>query len=107
MLLVPYINDNGIKELHRKGGKFTWTNKQQDPIMFVLDRIFVSPEWEQHYRLATCESLTRVGSNHCPIILLTKDERVRLKYQFRFEASWLLREGFRDQLLSKWPQGGI
>jgi hypothetical protein len=36
-----FISDNGFKELLRKGNKYTWTNKQLNSVMSVLDRVFV------------------------------------------------------------------
>jgi endonuclease/exonuclease/phosphatase family metal-dependent hydrolase len=66
-----FIRDNGIKEMMRKGNKFTWTNKQINPVMSVLDRVLVCPRWEHWYRKASCETLTRVGSDHYPILVNT------------------------------------
>jgi hypothetical protein len=40
-----FIRDNGIKEMDRKGCKYTWSNKQANPIMSVLDRVLLAPEW--------------------------------------------------------------
>jgi exonuclease III len=62
-----FIRDNGVKELQRKGGRYTWTNKQNNQAMSVLDMILVCPRWDQFYMRASCESLTRVGSDHCPL----------------------------------------
>lgn len=42
-----FINDHSLQEFHRVGGKFTWTNKQNCPVMVVLDRVFASNSWEQ------------------------------------------------------------
>jgi hypothetical protein len=67
-----FIRDNGVKELIRKGGRFTWTNKLNNPIMSVLDRVLICPRWD---RRASCESLTRVGSDHCPLIVNSDDQR--------------------------------
>jgi exonuclease III len=72
-----FIRDNGIKEMMRKGNKFTWTNKQINHVMSVLDRVLVCPRWEQWYRKASCETLTRVGSDHCPILVNTDDHRFK------------------------------
>jgi endonuclease/exonuclease/phosphatase family metal-dependent hydrolase len=38
-----FIRDNGVKELMRKGIKFTWTNRQTEPVMSALDRVLVCP----------------------------------------------------------------
>jgi hypothetical protein len=40
------IADLGLRELDRVGARFTWTNRQADPTTSVLDRVFISPEWE-------------------------------------------------------------
>jgi exonuclease III len=45
-----FIRDNGVKEMNRKGSKFTWSNKQENPVMSVLDRVLMSPSWEQFYK---------------------------------------------------------
>jgi exonuclease III len=89
-----FIRDNGVRELIRKGGRFTWTNKHNNPIMSVLDRVLICPSWDQLYRRASCESLTRVGSDHCPLVVNTDDQRFRQQHQFRFEMSWLTQAGF-------------
>jgi exonuclease III len=102
-----FIRDNGIKEMLRKGSKFTWTNKQLNPVMSVLDRVLVCPRWEQFYRRASCESLTRVGSDHNPIIVNTEDHRFKQHRSFRFEMAWLTQEGFCDTVIANWPERGI
>jgi hypothetical protein len=37
-----FIRDNGVKEMLRKGSKFTWTNKQLNHVMIVRNRMLVS-----------------------------------------------------------------
>jgi exonuclease III len=95
-----FIRDNRVKEMLRKGNKFTWTNKQLNPAMSVLDRVLVCPRWEKFYRKAFCESLTRVGSDHSPIIVNTEDHRFKQQHNFRFEMAWLTQEGFRDTIIA-------
>ena len=41
----------GLKELELSGRSFTWSNNQDDPLYVKLDRILVSPSWEQHFPL--------------------------------------------------------
>jgi hypothetical protein len=53
-----YIRDNGVKELMRKGCKFTWTNRKTKPVMSTLDRVLVCPRWDRFYRRASCDTLT-------------------------------------------------
>lgn len=73
-----FINDTGVRELLRKGGKYTWSNKQLNPVMCVLDRVFVSSDWDEKFPVTTYVSLVRVGSDHCPIIVDTEDRRVNI-----------------------------
>jgi hypothetical protein len=76
--------------------------------MCILDRVLISPDWELIYGNATCETLTRVGSNHCPLKVDTEDEMLKQSKQFRFEVAWLTQEGFREKLKEKWPvRGGL
>jgi hypothetical protein len=35
-----------LRKVCRVGARFTWTNRQLDPIRCVLDRVFMSPGWE-------------------------------------------------------------
>jgi hypothetical protein len=79
--------DDEVKEMLWKGSKFTWTNKQLNLVMSVLDRVLVGPRWEQYYRKASCESLTRVGSDHSPIIVNTEDHRFKQQHSFCFEPA--------------------
>ncbi|KAE8783281.1 hypothetical protein D1007_43269 [Hordeum vulgare] len=45
------IADLALREIARVGARFTWSNKQADPIRSVLDRVFVSPQWEVMFPL--------------------------------------------------------
>jgi hypothetical protein len=98
-----FIMDNGLLELARIGNKFTWSNKQTAPVMSVLDRVLVCTDWDTHFKDASCESLTRIGSNHSPLIVNTADSRFVHHKNFRFEQHWLEQRGFKELVRSKWP----
>jgi endonuclease/exonuclease/phosphatase (EEP) superfamily protein YafD len=70
-LFNQFVSDSGLREMHRHGGSFTWTNKQESPFMAVLDRVFLSPDWEVQFPLATAQSLTIIGSDHNPLLVET------------------------------------
>lgn len=101
-LFNKFISDTRIKEMLRKGSKFTWTNKQEQPVMCTLDRVFTSYDWDFHFPWATCEALTRVGSDHNPILVNTEDARVSHPYVFRFEMAWFFQDEFQEKLLGRW-----
>jgi hypothetical protein len=102
-----FIADNGLVQLHRIGGKFTWTNKQSDPVMCVLDSVLVCNIFNSHYGEASCESVTRVGSDHNPLVVNTLDGRFsQQRPNFSFQTSWLDQRGFKELVLGKWPMRG-
>lgn len=95
-----FINDCCLIEIQRIGSRYTWTNKQDNPVMCVLDRVLVSPSWEQKYPLAKLRSLTRLGSDHNPLMLELEGKKGKPQI-FRFEAMWLKQEGFREMVIKK------
>lgn len=105
-LFNKFISDSGIKQMARKGGKYTWTNKQDQPVMSMIDRVFTSYDWDFHFPWATYEILTRVGSDHNPILVTTDDTRVSHPYTFKFEMAWFTHGDFQEKLLAKWPERG-
>jgi exonuclease III len=93
-----FIDLHQLQEIRRNVPKFTWSNKQSDLVMVNLDRVLVSTEWETKYPLCSAWSKTRVGSDHCPIILDTGEgSNERPKY-FYFENQWLVEEGFAEMM---------
>ncbi|KAE8795098.1 hypothetical protein D1007_30040 [Hordeum vulgare] len=90
------IADLGLRELDRVGVRFTWTNRQADPTMSVLDRVFMDPEWELKCPLASFRAITRIGSHHVPLLLSSENYRPPPPPRFRFEAFWLNQAGFAD-----------
>lgn len=64
-----WIADLELLEVDRVGASFTWTNKQLDPTRCVLHRVFVSPEWERNFPSCSLTAMTRLGSDHCPLLL--------------------------------------
>jgi mannosylglycoprotein endo-beta-mannosidase len=98
-----FVANTELRELHRTGGQYTWTNKQINPIMVMLDRVFMSATWEHQFPLVSAHSATRIGSDHNPLVVETSPERSMRSKIFRFEAAWTKQEGFREWVMSKWP----
>jgi mannosylglycoprotein endo-beta-mannosidase len=97
-----FIANNELREIHREGGKFTWTNNQSSPIMSNIDRVMATTNWEVKNPTCTLTSLTRIGSDHNPILLDTGVNFVRKRPQFFFEKQWNKLEGFNDLVKEKW-----
>lgn len=43
-LFTHFVSDTSLREMHRHGGAYTWTNIQASPIMAILDRVFISAD---------------------------------------------------------------
>ncbi|KAE8787595.1 putative NOT transcription complex subunit VIP2 [Hordeum vulgare] len=91
-----WIADLGIQELGRVGARFTWTNHQLNPTLSVLDRVFMSPDWETGFPLASLRAITRIRSDHVPLVLSSADERSRPPPRFCLETFWLRQPGFAE-----------
>jgi hypothetical protein len=65
----------------------------------VLDRVFVTREWDQKFPKVRLYTLTRVGSNHCPLLMDDGTTIHQPKRGFRFETAWLSQPDFKKHLL--------
>lgn len=99
-----FIGKNNLRELDRAGPRYTWSNKQECPIFAKLDRILVTTDWETRFPLCLAWSLTRVGSDHSPIILDTGEHGAPRPRYFHFENHWASREGFKEMITEKWME---
>lgn len=97
-LFNSFILDMDLSELHRSGARFMFTNKQDYPTQEVLDRVLVSQLWEAIYPISTLLSITRIGSDHSPLILDTGEQLDRPPHYFKFESAWLCKEGFIEMV---------
>jgi hypothetical protein len=84
-----FIDDNCSIEIIRWSSRFAWTNKQENPIRSVLDRVFASKEWKHKYPRVKLVTLTRLSSDHGPLLLHDGTNMDQPKRGFRFEQAWL------------------
>jgi len=82
--------------------KFTWTNKQEFPILAKIDGIFVNSAWEANFPLVTVKALERPPSDHNPLLLDTSNNMCFGKKRFRFKKWWLEKESFRSMVEKAW-----
>ena len=67
-LFNDHIANWALTEVPRSGARYTWSNKQLNPVRCVLDRVFISPELEALFPLASLVAETSMGSDHTPLI---------------------------------------
>jgi hypothetical protein len=101
-LFNEHIAGWGLREIPRTGARFTWTNKQLNPVRCVLDRVFISPELELHFPLCAVAAETSLGSDHTPLIFDSGEGNPPKSNRFFFESSWLESHGFQAALESVW-----
>jgi hypothetical protein len=100
-----------LREFIRTGVRFKWTNKQLNPVRSVLDRVFVSPEWEAQFPAAVLRAETRIESDHTPLLLDFGEGSLVRSPRFFFETSWFALPNFADLVNHSWesifpPMGG-
>lgn len=88
MMFNGAISALGTVEIPLHGRKFTWTNKQQPPLLERLDWFFSSQEWTARYPNTSAHSLVMEVSDHWPCVLEIKTSIPKGRI-FRFENFWM------------------
>ena len=96
------IDEMELKDLHLKGGSFTWRGGLNNQRMARLDRFLVIDGWDDHFDGAEQSLLSRCTSDHFPM-LLEGGLFGRGPLPFMFENMWLRADGFKI-LLKEWWQ---
>jgi exonuclease III len=91
-----------LREVARTGARFTWSNKQRNPVRCVLNRILVSPEWELQFPLLSLSAATSLGSDHAPLVLDSGTVLPMKHPRFFFETSWFEIPGFKEMVINRW-----
>jgi exonuclease III len=95
------IANLALREINRGGPKFTWTNRQLNPVRCVLDRVFFTAEWESIFPVCSLWAETIIGSDHSPLILSSGEDLGKRSPHFFFEKGWLERPEFGDLVSGK------
>ena len=95
------IEQAGLRELPLNGRQYTWANNQEDPTYQKLDRVLMCPAWEEKYPLTILQAFAREISDHTPLFLDTGETHT-IRYTFRYENGWFLREGFKELMYKTW-----
>jgi hypothetical protein len=96
------IANLALREVRRGGARYTWTNKQLNPVRCVLDRVFISPDWKILFPLSSLVAETIIGSDHAPLILSSGEDLKKRSPRFFFEQAWLERPDFVELVSDKW-----
>jgi exonuclease III len=89
------IGNLGLIELPMKGRKFTWSNKQQDPLLEILDWFFTSASCTSSFPSAFVHSMINPTSDHVPCVV-TIGSKIPIANISRFENYWLQHNRFKE-----------
>ena len=93
-----FISLHGLMDIPMEGGLYTWSYTSSAS---RLDRFLFSPLLADYFTLFAQRRLSRVLSNHYPI-LLEGGSHWRGRTPFRFENMWLRVENFVDKVKAWW-----
>jgi hypothetical protein len=97
------IEDVALKEIPLHGGRFTWSNQREAPVLVKLDRVFCSVDWELLFPNVLLQSSASIDLDNCPSpLILRLHDNVSGKRRFHFEAFWIKFEGFQDVVQTAW-----
>lgn len=91
-----------LRELFTSGPRFTWSNKQKDPLLIKLDRILVTEHWEMQFTTCFSWAKARIGSDHSPILLNSGENGDSRPRYFFFEDHWFQKSDFLETVRNKW-----
>jgi hypothetical protein len=100
------ISDWVVREIPRTGARFTWTNKQLNPVCSVLNRVFIAPILEPRFPFWSVVADTSLGSDHTPLILDTGDDTPIRSNNFFFEMGWFEIADFHQLVTQVWDRLG-
>jgi hypothetical protein len=90
------ISQLGILEIALKGQSYTWSNKQQHPLLDKLDWCFVTQEWVSQFQGTKAHT-------HVPWLIEIKT-CIPKPNIFSFENYWLLQDNFLSVMQDTWNQ---
>jgi endonuclease/exonuclease/phosphatase family metal-dependent hydrolase len=78
------INKLGLVKVPLSGQAYTWSNKQQNPLLERLDWFFISQAWSLEFPGTKVKALARGVSDHVPCLVTIKTD-VPKPRMLRFE----------------------
>lgn len=88
--LHEFLDKNELLDLGFQGSSFTQRGTRADRVVVQerLDRGLINVSWQETWPNSQAIHLPAVGSDHCPILILTETNVRRGFKLFKFEAFW-------------------
>ncbi|KAA3482036.1 RNA-directed DNA polymerase (Reverse transcriptase) [Gossypium australe] len=99
-----FVDSCNLQDLGYIGPSFTW---QRGGTLVRLDRALVNDAWMATFPQSIVHDLTRIKSDHRPLLLITKPDIINFEGRpFRFLAGWTLHNNFSNLVKGKWEFKG-
>jgi len=104
-----WTESNRLIHLHTRGAAFTWSNGRRGRfhIQRRLDRAICSQDWFNACNLVSCSTLTKLRSNHYPILLEFKNDDIQFVSQFKFLKVWISHPDCLKIVKESWDQNFV
>ncbi|XP_020682077.1 uncharacterized protein LOC110099312 [Dendrobium catenatum] len=104
--MVKFMNENDYHEVGFVGQIFTWCNNKRggDQILERLDRCILKTLAINKIQITLVRHLSRVASDHCPIVLKIFESVCKGRSGFKFENTWLSFKTVEHIVSSRWKR---
>jgi hypothetical protein len=96
-----------LEENPLKGRFYSWSNKQENPLLERLDWIFTSAEWTSKYPDTMAIPLAKLSCDHIIPIQIKIGTKIPKARIFRFEEYWTEYEDFNNVVATNWYNQGV
>ncbi|XP_062007812.1 uncharacterized protein LOC133724910 [Rosa rugosa] len=102
--LEQFVASNCLMDVGFKGQKYTWARKEDGITVLQerIDRCLVCDEWLLSWPNSGVTHLTRIGSDHNPILFTSNPILSKRRGQFKFEAQWAEEEETYSVIHDSW-----
>ncbi|XP_075092134.1 uncharacterized protein LOC142172421 [Nicotiana tabacum] len=95
---IECLQDCNLVDMGYTGQAFTWCNeiKERDILWKILDRLVANDEWDACFSKTTIQHLTRINSDHCPLLITAENDVDNYIKYFKFLNFWVDQHNFID-----------
>ncbi|XP_019433239.1 PREDICTED: uncharacterized protein LOC109340119 [Lupinus angustifolius] len=98
-----FIDNAGLISLPTTGAQFTWSKRIGNASTEKrLDRAMVNDDWVNDFTHFVCCTMSRVASDHFPLLLSCNNQVQTRKSSFKFHKMWLLNFDCRRLVAEVW-----
>ncbi|XP_024636247.1 uncharacterized protein [Medicago truncatula] len=99
-----WSSNNDLLHLPTRGAWFTWNNGRggRAHIERRLDRTICNQLWLNFCSTMSCSTLTKLSSDHFPLLLEFQYNECNFKSHFKFMKMWSLKDDCRSLIANSW-----